>query len=50
MLTTLYSRTGSLIVDLTSDLAIEGVARAGGRRYLNAHPAVASILADARRR
>jgi len=50
VLITLYSRTGGLIVDLTSHLAVEGVTRAGGRRYVKAHPAVASILAAARRR
>lgn len=50
MLITRYSRAGGPVVDLTSDLAIEGAAGAGGRRYVKADRCVASILADARHR
>jgi hypothetical protein len=50
LLVSRYSRPGQLVLDLTSDLAVEGVAGAGDRRYTAVHPAAAVVLACARQR
>ena len=50
LLLTRYSQPEQLVLDLTADLAVEGVAGAGGRRYAAARPATAEILACTRQR
>ena len=50
VLVTRYSQPGQLVLDLTADLAVEGVAGAGARRYVRLHPTAVGVLADARRR
>ena len=50
VLVTRYSRPGQLVLDLSADLAVEGVAGAGARRYVRVHPAAAGVLVDARQR
>lgn len=50
LLITLYSQAGHLVVDLTADLAVEGAAGAGARRYVRIEPAAAGVLANAHRR
>jgi hypothetical protein len=50
LVVTRYSQPGQLVLDLTADLAVEGVAGAGDRRYAAIHPAAAEILACARQR
>lgn len=50
ILITRYTRPSHLVLDLTGDLAVEGVAGAGGRRYANVHPAAVPVMLDAHRR
>jgi hypothetical protein len=50
VLVTRYSRPGQFVLDLSADLAVEGVATAGARRYASAQPMTAGVLVDARQR